>query len=172
MGAGRLESDPDQVNGEEPFLLVLRPLAEAYLAFIRESDRQTERMGLTGGQFDVIATLGDTEGLSCRELSERTLVTKGTLTGVLDRLEAKGLIVGEVNPLDRRVRIVRLTGEGEALFKKVFPAQICHLRPFFEQALNLEEMHQLRRLLIRIKESFQGNRAGRMSRKSLKNESS
>ena len=155
MGAGCTGNNPEQIHEGEPFLLVLRPLAEAYLSFVRESDRHTERMGLTGGQFDVIATLGDTEGMSCRELSERTLVTKGTLTGVLDRLEKKGLIVGEADPADRRVRIVRLTREGDAVFRKVFPAQINHLRPFFERALSVDEMLVMRRLLIRLSESFQ-----------------
>ena len=49
MGAGCTGNNPEQIHEGEPFLLVLRPLAEAYLSFVRESDRQTERMGLTGG---------------------------------------------------------------------------------------------------------------------------
>lgn len=155
MKVGSSEENMAQVLENEPFLMVLRPLAEAYLAFIRESDRHTERMGLTGGQFDVIATLGDTEGMSCRELSEKTLVTKGTLTGVLDRLERKELITGNQDPSDRRIRIVRLTSKGEELFRKVFPAQIAHLKPFFERALTVEEMMVMRRLLIRLRDSFQ-----------------
>ncbi|MHB1606447.1 MAG: MarR family winged helix-turn-helix transcriptional regulator [Leptospirales bacterium] len=155
MKVGCSEESPDQDHENEPFLMVLRPLTEAYLAFIRESDRQVERMGLTGGQFDVIATLGDTAGMSCRQLSEETLVTKGTLTGVLVRLEKKGLIKGEEDPRDRRIRIVRLTLKGEELFKKVFPAQINHLKPFFERALSVEEMLVMRRLLLRLRDSFQ-----------------
>src|SRR5437867_10128285 len=76
----------------DPYLKVLRPLVEAYLAFWREDSRHIRSMRLTPSQFDVIATLGDTNGMTCSELSTATLVTKGTLTGVLDRLETKGII--------------------------------------------------------------------------------
>ena len=77
---------------DDPYLKVLRPLVEAYLAFELTAIRHIKSLRLTPSQFDVIATLGDTDGLTCSELSAHTLVTKGTLTGVLDRLVAKGLI--------------------------------------------------------------------------------
>ena len=77
---------------DDPYLKVLRPLVETYLAFWRIDIRHIKSLRLTPSQFDVIATLGDTEGLTCSELSAQTLVTKGTLTGVLDRLVSKGLI--------------------------------------------------------------------------------
>ena len=34
-------------------------------------------------------------GMTCKELGEKLWITKGTLTGVLDRLEAKGLVQRE-----------------------------------------------------------------------------
>jgi len=49
-------------------------------------------LGLTPPQFDIVATLGNTPGMSPKELGEKTLITKGTLTGVVDRLEDKGLV--------------------------------------------------------------------------------
>jgi MarR family 2-MHQ and catechol resistance regulon transcriptional repressor len=143
-------SDP---IADEPCIPVLRPLVEAYLAFTRESDRNIERLGLTAGQFDVIATLGDTPGMCCRELSERTLVTKGTLTGVLDRLTKKGLIEGVSDPADRRIRIIRLTDKGHDTFRRVFPEHVSHLKPFFDR-LTSEETETLRRLLLKLREGF------------------
>ena len=77
---------------DDPYLKLLRPLVETYLAFWRIDTRHIKSLRLTPSQFDVIATLGDTEGMTCSELSAQTLVTKGTLTGVLDRLVSKGLI--------------------------------------------------------------------------------
>src|SRR5581483_7225259 len=117
---------------DDPHLKVLRPLVEAYLAFARLDNRHIRAMRLTPSQFDVIATLGDTEGMTCSELSEATLVTKGTLTGVLDRLEAKGLIQRDAVEGDRRCVKIRLTENGEALFQKTFSAHAAFLRPFFE----------------------------------------
>jgi len=145
---------------DDPFLKVLRPLVEAYLAFWREDGRHIRSMRLTPSQFDVIATLGDTQGLTCSELSDRTLVTKGTLTGVLDRLETKGLIQRNAVAEDRRCIKIRLTARGEALFRKTFAAHAAFLRPYFERALSPQEADQLRRLLWRIRDSFQNPTTG------------
>lgn len=140
---------------DDPYLKVLRPLVEAYLAFWRADSRHVRSLRLTPSQFDVIATLGDTEGLTCAELSAATLVTKGTLTGVLDRLEDKGLIKRFPVAADRRSTRIRLTEKGDRLFQKTFAAHIAFIRPYFERALNTDEAEQLRRLLIRLRQSFQ-----------------
>jgi MarR family 2-MHQ and catechol resistance regulon transcriptional repressor len=141
---------------DDPHLKVLRPLVEAYLAFWRTDSRHVRSLRLTPSQFDVIATLGDTEGLTCAELSIATLVTKGTLTGVLDRLEGKGLIKRIPVAADRRSTRICLTDKGDRLFRKTFAAHIAFIRPYFERALSDAEAEQLRRLLIRLRESFQG----------------
>jgi len=140
---------------DDPYLKVLRPLTEAYLAFWREDSRHIRSMRLTPSQFDVIATLGDTEGMTCSELSAATLVTKGTLTGVLDRLAAKGLIFRDAVAGDRRCIKIRLTDKGEILFRKTFAAHASFLRPRFEWALTKKEAEQLQTLLLRIRDSFQ-----------------
>jgi len=140
---------------DDPYLKVLRPLVEAYLAFWRVDSRHIRSMRLTPSQFDVIATLGDTNGLTCSELSSQTLVTKGTLTGVLDRLAKKGLIKRESVAGDKRRTKIRLTEKGNALFQKVFAAHISFTRPFFERALSRQEAATARVLLLRIRDSFQ-----------------
>lgn len=140
---------------DDPYLKVLRPLVEAYLAFWREDSRHIRSMRLTPSQFDVIATLGEGKGMTCSELSVATLVTKGTLTGVLDRLAAKELIHRDPVEGDRRCSKIRLTGKGEALFRKTFTAHAAFLRPRFERALTKKEADQLQTLLLRIRDSFQ-----------------
>jgi DNA-binding MarR family transcriptional regulator len=99
--------------------------------------------------------LGDTKGLTCAELSAATLVTKGTLTGVLDRLESKGLIRRTPVADDRRSRRICLTEKGDRLFMKTFAAHIAFLRPYFQRALTVAEAEQLRMLLLRLRQSFQ-----------------
>jgi MarR family 2-MHQ and catechol resistance regulon transcriptional repressor len=146
---------PTPEPSKDPFMKVLRPLAETYFALMDKGASHIRSLGLTGSQFDVIATLGDTGGMTCKELSEQTLVTKGTLTGVLDRLEKKGLIERVPSREDRRSTIIRLTPKGDARFRKVFPAHIQHMKPFFEQALTATEVTQLRKLLLQLKNSFE-----------------
>jgi DNA-binding MarR family transcriptional regulator len=151
MATDRKKDDP----GKEPFLKVLRPLVETYFAFLGKADRHIRTLGLTPSQFDVIVTLGDTDGMTCKELSEKTLVTKGTLTGVLDRLADKGLIERIPSRDDRRAIFVRLTPKGEERFKKVFPEQIHYMKPYFERALSAAQMKGLRAMLLQLKESFE-----------------
>ncbi|MEW6245633.1 MAG: MarR family transcriptional regulator [Nitrospirota bacterium] len=143
---------------DDPYLKVVRPLVEAYLAFWRADNRHIRSLRLTPSQFDVIATLGDTDGMTCSELSEATLTTKGTLTGVLDRLAAKGLIRRDDVAGDRRCIKIRLTDKGDALFRKTFAAHIAFLRPYFERALTRKEADQLCTLLSRIRDSFEQDR--------------
>ncbi len=140
---------------DDPYLKVLRPMVEAYLAFARADNRHIRSMRLTPSQFDVLATLGDTEGMTCSELSEATLVTKGTLTGVLDRMEAKGLIRRDTSRDDRRCIKIQLTSKGDALFRKTFAAHIAFLRPFFKRALTQKEADQACRVFAGIRQSFE-----------------
>ena len=148
---------PTPEPSKDPFMKVLRPLVETYFAFLDKDAPHIRSLGLTGSQFDVIATLGDTEGMTCKELSEKTLVTKGTLTGVLDRLEKKGLIERAPSREDRRSTTIHLTPKGDDLFRKVFPAHINYMKPYFARALTTAEAGKLCELLLRLKNSFEKN---------------
>lgn len=152
---------------DDPHLKLVRPLVEAYLAFWRTGNRHIKSMRLTPSQFDVLVTLGDTHGMTCSELSEQTLVTKGTLTGVLDRLVAKGLIRRDAIRKDRRYTKVSLTAKGEVLFRKTFAAHVDFLRPFFERALSGQEVEQVCLSLGRLRDSFQKEMDVRTSRRRL-----
>ena len=139
---------------DDPYLKLVRPLVEAYQAFWLADNRHIRSLKLTPSQFDVIATLGDTDGMTCSELSARTLVTKGTLTGVLDRLAAKGLIRRESVDSDRRQIRIQLTEKGDRVFRKTYAAHITFLKPYFERALSQREVDDARRLLLRLRDSF------------------
>jgi DNA-binding MarR family transcriptional regulator len=99
--------------------------------FERFSGDSVRQHGLTHAQFDIIATLGNTPGMSYKELGERTLITKGTLTGVIERLEQKGLVVRERSRDDKRSFFVRLTPAGEAVFAEVFPQVVARGKQLF-----------------------------------------
>jgi DNA-binding MarR family transcriptional regulator len=128
-------------------------LAECYQAFEAYSAAHVRTLGLTGAQFDIIATLGNTPGMTCKELGEKTLITKGTLTGVLDRLEARGLIRRTASDADRRQVFVLLTPQGARTFDRVFPEHIGHLKPAFT-ALSPRELDQARELLQKLRDAL------------------
>ncbi len=116
---------------KKPFFLSVRELARCYQAFEAYSAAHIRSVGLTPSQFDVIATLGNTPGMTPGELGEKTLITKGTLTGVVDRLEARRLVRRIASRDDGRSQIVQLTKKGEAMFERVFPAHVDYLRRVF-----------------------------------------
>ena len=116
---------------KERYLRSVRLLAECLQGFERFSSESVRSSGLTHAQFDIVATLGNTDGMSYKELGERTLITKGTLTGVIERLEQKGLVVRQRSCDDKRSFYVRLTPCGEGLFQEVFPKVIAHGKQLF-----------------------------------------
>jgi DNA-binding MarR family transcriptional regulator len=138
---------------KEAFLPVMRELARAYQAFADYSLKHVRELNLTPPQFDVIATLGNTSGMSMGELAERTLVTKGTLTGIIDRLEQKGLVRREVPLGNRRSFTIVLTPEGERTFESVFPAHIAYLKERFGR-LSPQEIEEVRAALKKLRELF------------------
>jgi len=135
------------------FLPALRNLVSAYQAFERYSAPDVKAMGLTTTQFDVIATLGNQPPMTCKELGEKTLVTKGTLTGVLERLEVKGILERKLNPEDARSQMIGLTSAGQLLFEKVFPAHLQHLDKAFSK-LNEKELLEITKSLQSINQIF------------------
>lgn len=135
-------------------LPLVRELVRTYQAFEQLSTQRVKCHGLTHPQFDVIATLGNTQGMSCRELSERTLITKGTLTGVLDRLLAKGLITRTVPEHDRRSVFVALTDSGDELFHQSFPDVVNHCGEAFA-GISDEKLLQLAAELAAIRAAIQ-----------------
>jgi DNA-binding MarR family transcriptional regulator len=135
------------------FLPVVRELVHAYQAFESFSSAHIREFGLTPCQFDIVATLGNTPGMSFKRLGEKTLITKGTLTGVVDRLEANGLVRRVAAPNDRRSQIVQLTDKGEALFDKVFPEHLDYVGQVFD-LLPQEEMDRIEATLLHIGHIF------------------
>ncbi len=145
--------DASKTAAHDPCLATVRALVRAYQSFSSYSETFVRQYDLTPAQFDVIATLGNTPGLSMGEIGERTLITKGTLTGVVDRLEKKNLVSREVPPENRRSVIVKLSEQGTAIFEQVFPAHVADIRTHLE-TLNPSEMELLQVLLQRFQELF------------------
>lgn len=80
------------------------------------------RFGLTEAQFNVLFALKHkTRELTQSELGRRLVVTRATITSVLDKLEGKGLVARKQVPHNRRIYHVSLTTKGRRLVDKVEP---------------------------------------------------
>ena len=144
---------------DDPYLKVLRPFVETYQAIFEVGNRYIRSMGLTPPQFDVIAELGGTEGLTMVELSNSTLLAKASLTGIVDRLEEKGIVKRNPVPGDRRAVRIQLTKKGDRVYRTCFPAQANLVRPYFERALTKLEIDKMQSMLIRLRDSCRSEQA-------------
>ena len=80
-------------------------------------------IGLSVPQCDVLTTLTEAEGISQQELAQRLYVTKGNISGLLDRLERAGLVERRSTAADRRQYSVYLTASGRAAAERAIALQ-------------------------------------------------
>ncbi len=74
-------------------------------------DHSMQPYGLTRAQWRVLGTLLRKDGLTQRELCDRIDIGAVTLSGLIDRLEARGWVERREDPKDRRVKRVWRTGQ-------------------------------------------------------------
>jgi len=139
----------------QTFIPLVEELAAAYQAFSLYDAEGLRKSGsgLTPSQARVIFTLGGTDGMTCKDIGDETLITKGTLTGVVDRLEEKGLVERWSVEGDGRKTIIALTRRGERVFEKEFPRHVEFLKSKFDK-LGAGERKQATQLLEKIKGLF------------------
>ncbi len=104
---------------------------------------------LTVAQFDALANLYVGDGITQQQLAEHLLVTKGNVTGLLNRLSERGLVERRIHPRDRRANTVFLTAKGRALAKLALEVQ----RRVIEDTLGVlseADREQLRDLISQV----------------------
>ena len=116
-----------QEAAAHPVVSLLRELTHTYHAFSLCESHHLRSTGLTQSQAEVVFTLGRAGPQSCKDLGHQALITKGTLTGILDRLEHKGLILRSPSRHDRRMMIVSLSTSGQTLFESAYPEYVAQL---------------------------------------------
>jgi len=87
----------------------------------KKLENNLEKVGLTPPQFYVLATIGYAGGLPFGEIGAKMMVTVSNLTGIVDRLEEKKLVLRKRDEHDRRVVHVVLTDKGAKLYRTTIP---------------------------------------------------
>src|SRR5919107_390700 len=88
---------------------------------------ELKAIGLSIPQFDLLSTLGEQEGLSQQELAQRLYVTKGNVSGLVDRMVEAGLVERRATPDDRRSNALYLTAKGRDVAEKGIAAQTAYV---------------------------------------------
>ena len=118
--------------------------------------RALEAQGLTHAGWQVLLLLGKHDGLTQREVAERTFVTQASVTGVVDTLEREGFVTRTRDEDDRRVVRVSLTREGRKRLDRTISIVGAEMAPVFEGMSEREEQvvrRFLTRTVERLKES-------------------
>jgi DNA-binding MarR family transcriptional regulator len=117
----------------------------AVALFMQESPAS----GATPVQFAVLQALADQPGMDQRTLARAVSLDTSTIGGVVDRLEARGLLTRSHSPGDRRVRLLHLTPEGEALLSDLTPPMQRTQERILE-ALSASERKEFMRMVQRV----------------------
>jgi DNA-binding MarR family transcriptional regulator len=80
-------------------------------------------IGVSIPQCDVLTTLTEQEGVSQQELAKRLYVTKGNISGLIDRLEEAGFVERRSTAGDRRQHALYLTKAGREMAEKAIAVQ-------------------------------------------------
>ncbi len=114
---------------DERVIIALRRITRAVDI---HSDYMQRNFGLTGPQLTILRVIHRLQPVSAGELAKSANFNRGTLTGILDRLEANGFVSRNRLPSDRRSVILKLTAEG----KRILDEAPFLLRDRFLDALN------------------------------------
>ena len=135
-----------------PGLVAWLRLARVFQKVQRAESNQLRCWRLSPAQFDVLAHVGASEGLTQQRLADALLVTKGNVCQILDKMERDGLLVRRPSG---RVNHVYLTESGRRLFEEVVPVHERFMAQAFSQ-LSQTEQWQLLRLLSRLDHQLVG----------------
>ncbi|MBE2319292.1 MarR family transcriptional regulator [Solirubrobacter sp. CPCC 204708] len=105
--------------------------------------------GLQVADGDVLFTLRRAGRLSPGQLSESLLVSTGTMTGRLDRLEKRGLLRRVPHTTDRRALLIELTHQGHDLVDRVIAEHLAREHEWLS-AISADEREQLARITRKL----------------------
>ncbi len=103
---------------------VLYNLAACYVLIEKKIAHVLKPHGLSPVKMNallMVKHVGKKEGLSQIEISKRTIVTKGNITRLIDRLEKEKLVERLSKPGDARIKLIKITEKGSKLLDKVWP---------------------------------------------------
>ena len=145
--------------GDLPFVDAARALVKAGFLLSNRPDAPYHAYGLNLAQADVLVAIAWAEesGLTCSEIAERTLITKGGITKILDRLETRGLIRRVPSREDRRSISIQLSAKGSELCRKFLPESWRANREIFVRAFRPQQMKQFSNLLTILVRSMEVN---------------
>lgn len=129
----------DKVSNDQALALKLfTVLARAHNTLMELDRRDIRRFGLNQTEFAVLELLYHKGPRPLQQIGEKILITSGSITYVINKLEKKELLKRNPYEEDRRVIYAVLTERGQALMEEIFPQHAETLTEAF-RGLTAEE---------------------------------
>ena len=141
--------------------LVLWKAARAVEAYAEVSVSHLE---ICSSDFAVLEALLHKGPLPVNQIGRKVLLTSGSITTAVDRLEARGLVERRAHGSDRRARVVHLTREGSKVITKAYADHAADMESLAAASLKQKDRETLIRLLKQIGLAAGGCRAGSKTR--------
>jgi MarR family 2-MHQ and catechol resistance regulon transcriptional repressor len=127
--------------------LVLWKAARAIEAYAETSVADLE---MCGSDFAVLEALMHKGPLPVNEIGKKVLLTSGSITVAVDRLESKGVVERRAHGTDRRAKVVHLTREGKTLITRIYAHHAADMERLASKSLTRDERKILMSLLKKI----------------------
>ncbi|MFE8694907.1 MarR family winged helix-turn-helix transcriptional regulator [Cytobacillus sp. FJAT-53684] len=135
-----------QASDELKAVIVILRASQAVQEVIR---KDAANYGLNPTELACLELLYHKGDQPIQMIGKKVLISSGSITYVIDKLEQKKYVRRQGCPEDRRVVYAVLTSEGKALMDDIFPQHVMQIRQVFED-LNADELNQTIALLKRV----------------------
>lgn len=140
-------STPDEEQAASLKLFVV--LSKAYRSLMDQAVKDMKSYGLASAEFMVLEVLYHRTRIPLQQIGEKILVTSGSITYNIDKLEKKGLLKRVPCSEDRRVTYAEITDAGRELFDEIFPRHVASIHDLMG-GLNTGEKKQAIELLKKL----------------------
>lgn len=125
-------------------------MARTYDSLFSEIEKNFKEFGLNISEFGVLEMLYHKGDQPVQKVAEKVLVTSGTITYVINKLEKKDLVIRRKCNKDKRVYYVSLTEKGKEFIANIFPKHKDFLNDLFKD-LSEESKRELLENLIKFR---------------------
>lgn len=140
---------PSMDDDQALSLKLMVVLSKAYRSIMDKASKDIKTYGLSPSEFGIMEILYTKGKIPLQQIGEKILITSGTMTYNVDKLEKKDLIKRIPSQEDRRVIYAELTVKGRALFDQIFPqhtASVQQMMGVLSQNQKEETIQLLKRL--------------------------
>ncbi|WP_054636051.1 MarR family winged helix-turn-helix transcriptional regulator [Thalassobacillus sp. C254] len=139
----------NEIQERDPSLKALIVLSRTQHAVEEKIKEDIKTYGLNPTEFGVLELLYHKGRQPIQRIGEKILLSSGSITYVVDKLETKNYLIRKPCPKDRRVTYTEITKEGTELMDKIFPAHKKVIQEIFS-TLDQKEKELLINLLKRV----------------------